>query len=178
MKFERLSIRDLILITPKVFRDKRGYFYENFCTNKFESFSGEKIKFIQENTSFSKKGVLRGMHFQIPPKAQDKLIRVTKGKIFDVALDLRKRSKTFGRYASVILSEKNKKLLWIPKGFAHGYMSLSENTEISYLLTQKYSPKHEKGVHWNDPFFNIKWPKIGNIITSLKDSEFDIIKGK
>ena len=168
MKVTLLKISDLKLIEPDVFEDERGFFYESFNQKKFNEAIGQEIIFVQDNHSKSKKGVLRGLHYQEDPFMQDKLVRVIQGKIFDIAVDIRRDSDTFGKWVSQVLSSKNKYQLWIPKGFAHGFVSLTENAEVIYKTTNYYSPKHEKVIKFNDERFKICWPKI--------DHKFNISK--
>ncbi|MCX7760072.1 MAG: dTDP-4-dehydrorhamnose 3,5-epimerase [Hydrogenothermaceae bacterium] len=168
---EKLEIPDVLLIKPKVFRDERGFFLEAYKKSDFEKF-GINLDFIQDNHSGSVKGVLRGLHYQKNPKAQGKLVRCIKGKIFDVAVDIRKNSKTFGKWVAVELSEENNYMLWIPPGFAHGFLTLSDFAEIIYKVSSsEYSPQHDAGIIYNDPDINIKWPfeGISEIILSEKD---------
>ncbi len=155
--FKKLYIPDLILIEPKVFNDGRGFFAELYKSTDFKT-AGIKKPFVQVNHSKSEKGVLRGLHYQIPPKAQAKLITVVQGEIFDVAVDIRKRSKTFGKWVSVKLDAKSKNMLYVPEGFAHGFCVTSKMAEVIYFCTEIYSPKHERGIIWNDSDLNIKWP--------------------
>jgi len=171
MKVTTFKIPDLLLIEPKVFGDDRGFFFESFNQDLFEGAIKRKINFVQDNHSKSSKGVLRGLHFQTAPKAQGKLVRVIHGEVFDVAVDLRKSSPTLGQWAGVILSDHNKKQLWIPEGFAHGFLTLSDTAEFLYKTTEFYSPNHERSILWNDPTLNIEWPKINNPILKSKDSE-------
>lgn len=174
-----LNIKELLILEPEVYNDKRGYFYESYNKRNFEKILKKKINFVQDNESSSKKGVLRGLHYQRTPFSQGKLIKVTKGKIFDVAVDLRKNSKSFGKYFSVILSEKNKKQLWIPKGFAHGFLSLSNDNVIQYKTTNYYSPKHEITIRWDDEKINVKWPiQYKKVIISKKDKNTSISLSK
>jgi len=169
MKVTPLSIPDVLLIEPQVFGDDRGFFYESFNQNKFEEAMGKKINFVQDNHSKSVKGVLRGLHYQLPPKAQGKLVRAIQGEVFDVAVDLRKSSPTFGKWVGEMLSADNKKQLWIPEGFAHGFLTLSDSAEFLYKTTNYYSQEHERVIIWNDKKIKIKWPN-SNIIPSHKDS--------
>jgi dTDP-4-dehydrorhamnose 3,5-epimerase len=171
--FKILKIPEVILIQPKFFLDKRGFFMETYKQSLFVEF-GIKEKFVQENHSRSKKSVLRGLHYQKNPKAQAKLVRCISGKIFDVAVDIRKKSPTYGNWVGVILSEQNKKEIFIPKGFAHGFCVLSEQAEIVYKASNEYSLKHERGIIWNDPKINIKWPTKKPIV-SKKDSKFPLL---
>lgn len=172
--FQTLKIPEIILIEPKVFLDKRGFFMETYKQSLFVKF-GIKERFVQENHSKSKKWVLRGLHYQENPEAQAKLVRCISGKIFDVAVDIRKDSPTYGKWIGVILSEQNKKEVYIPTGFAHGFCVLSEQAEIIYKTSNEYSPKHERGIIWNDPEINIKWP-LKKPIISTKDSKFPFLK--
>tara|TARA_A100001035_G_C27620417_1_gene425158 strand:+ start:56 stop:634 length:579 start_codon:yes stop_codon:yes gene_type:complete len=147
-----------LLIEPKVFLDTRGFFFESWNQSTFDINTNEKIIFSQDNHSCSKKGVLRGLHYQIPPKPQEKLVRCISGEIFDVAVDLRKSSETFGEWISVKLNNSNKLMFWIPVGFAHGFLSLRENSEVIYKASSNYSKELERSIIWNDPTINIKWP--------------------
>ena len=165
--FKRLEIPDLILIEPKVFEDERGFFLEAYKYSDFQAF-GISEHFLQDNHSRSTKGVLRGLHYQNPPKAQGKLIRVIAGEIFDVAVDIRKGSPTYGKWVGLILSAQNKKMLYVPPGFAHGFCVLSDVAEVLYKTTEEYSPKYEAGILWNDPDIGITWP-IKDPILSEKD---------
>tara|TARA_B100000900_G_C20492222_1_gene680075 strand:+ start:61 stop:639 length:579 start_codon:yes stop_codon:yes gene_type:complete len=147
-----------LLIKPKIFHDKRGYFFESWNQSVFDNQLGEKIIFSQDNISFSEAAVLRGLHYQIPPITQGKLVRCTAGEIFDVAVDIRESSETFGEWVSVKLNNNNKLMLWIPVGFAHGFLSLKDNSEVSYKANGYYSKEHERSIRWNDKSLNIKWP--------------------
>jgi len=172
MKVTALSIEDVLVIEPKIFKDERGFFFESFNQEKFNNATSLSPLFVQENHSKSSKGVLRGLHFQLAPVAQDKLIRVVQGEVFDVAIDIRKDSPTFGHWVSQILSDNNKKQLWIPKGFAHGFLVLSETADLVYKTTAFYDQNNERCIHWDDPELQIKWPIIGvNPIISSKDSQ-------
>ena len=157
MKATPLSIPDVLLIEPQVFGDDRGFFFESFNQNKFDEAMGKKINFVQDNHSKSLRGVLRGLHYQLPPKAQGKLVRVIQGEVFDVAVDLRQSSPTFGKWVGEILSSENKKQLWIPEGFAHGFVTLSETAEFLYKTTDFYSAEHEQAILWNDKAIGIQW---------------------
>ena len=168
MKVIPLSITDVLLIEPQVFNDNRGFFFESFNQNKFEEAMGKKINFVQDNHSNSFKGVLRGLHYQLPPKAQGKIVRVTQGEVFDVAVDLRKSSPTFGQWVGEILSADNKKQMWIPEGFAHGFLALSDTAEVLYKTTDFYSKEHEQAIRWDDETLSIQWP-IKDISLSAKD---------
>lgn len=174
MKVTPLKIPDIKLIEPDVFEDERGFFYESFNQKKFNKAIGLDITFVQDNHSKSKKGVLRGLHYQEEPYSQAKLVRVISGEVFDVVVDIRKKSPHYGYWLSVNLSAENKKQLWIPKGFAHGFLVLSDSAEILYKTTEYYSPQHEISIHWKNNNYDIKWP-IGNfnILTSEKDKKND-----
>jgi dTDP-4-dehydrorhamnose 3,5-epimerase len=158
MKVTPLNIPDVLLIELQVFGDERGFFFESFNQNKFEEVMGKKINFVQDNHSKSVKGVLRGLHYQLTPKAQGKLVRVIQGEVFDVAVDLRHSSPTFGKWVGEILSGDNKKQLWIPEGFAHGFLTLSDTAEFLYKTTDFYSKDHEQVIMWKDKTININWP--------------------
>jgi dTDP-4-dehydrorhamnose 3,5-epimerase len=158
MKVTPLAIPDVLLIEPQVFGDDRGFFFESFNQNKFEEAVKQKINFVQDNHSKSVKGVLRGLHYQLNPKAQGKLVRVIQGEVFDVAVDLRQSSPTFGKWVGEILSADNKKQMWIPEGFAHGFLTLSDTAEFLYKTTDFYSPEYEQSIVWNDGTIAIKWP--------------------
>jgi len=175
-EFIKTEIPEVIIIKPKIFSDNRGFFMETYKKSDFEK-AGIDTDFIQDNHSKSIKGVLRGLHYQKEPFAQGKLVRCIKGKIFDVAVDIRKNSPTFGKWVGFELSEENRLMLWIPKGFAHGFLTLSEEAEIIYKVSGgEYSPQHDAGIIWNDPDINIKWPQIDNIILSEKDKNLPLLK--
>ena len=173
-RFQKSDISDVIFIEPQLFPDNRGLFFESFKESEFIS-NGIDKKFVQDNFSHSTHKVLRGLHYQKNPKAQAKLVTVLKGKIFDVAVDIRKKSPTFGKWVGVILSEDDHKSIYIPEGFAHGFCVLSECADVLYKVNNEYSPEHEKGVIWNDPIINISWP-IKNPIISNKDNELPTLK--
>ncbi len=156
MKVVTTRITDLLIIEPDVYTDERGYFFESFQKINFRKL-GIDADFVQDNESMSVKGVLRGLHFQVPPFAQGKLVRVVNGSALDVAVDLRKNSKTYGKWESVVLSAENKLMLWIPAGFAHGFLSLEDQTIFQYKCTNYYNKESEKGIIWNDPDLNIDW---------------------
>lgn len=157
MKVVETSIPDVLIIEPKVFGDERGFFYESFNAAAFEAATGLKRQFVQDNHSKSQRGVLRGLHYQIQ-QPQGKLVRVVAGEVFDVAVDLRKSSPSFGRWAGTHLSAQNQRQLWIPEGFAHGFVVLSESAEFLYKTTDYYAPEHERSLLWNDPELGIQWP--------------------
>jgi dTDP-4-dehydrorhamnose 3,5-epimerase len=158
MKATRLEIPEVILFEPTVFGDERGFFYESFNQQTFNQLTGLNVQFVQDNHSKSQKGVLRGLHYQLPPKAQGKLVRVVQGEVFDVAVDIRKNSPTFGQWVSAILSAENKQQLWIPEGFAHGFLTLSETAEFLYKTTDYYAPEMERCIVWDDEELGIDWP--------------------
>ncbi|WP_271810440.1 dTDP-4-dehydrorhamnose 3,5-epimerase [Clostridium beijerinckii] len=168
-KFIETKISGVYVIEPKIFGDNRGYFMETYNRKHFEEI-GLNMNFVQDNESRSTKGVLRGLHFQ-KRHSQGKLIRVSKGEVFDVAVDLRNGSKTYGKWEGIILSEENKKLFYIPEGFAHGFLVLSDEAIFNYKCTDFYAPEYEEGIEWNDPNINIEWPldKVNNVILSEKD---------
>lgn len=157
MKFTRTKIPDVIIIEPKVHGDSRGYFVETFRQGKLEEFLGYKISFCQDNESKSSKGVLRGLHYQLYPAAQTKLVRVIQGRVLDVAVDIRKNSPTFGQHVAVELSGENKRQLLVPRGFAHGFVVLEDDTIFAYKVDNYYSPENDRGIAFNDPFLNIDW---------------------
>ena len=170
MKATRLAIPDLILLEPKVFGDARGFFLESYNRRIFQDATGLDPLFIQDNHSKSAKNVLRGLHYQIK-QAQGKLVRVTSGAVFDVAVDIRKSSPTFGKWAGEILSAENKRQLWIPAGFAHGFLVLADDTEFLYKTTDYYAPEHERCIAWDDPAIGITWPMEGAPVLSAKDRQ-------
>lgn len=173
-EFKRLEIPDVILITSKAFSDERGFFMESYKESEFKA-NGINFEFKQDNHSKSSKKVLRGLHYQLEPYAQGKLVRVITGKIFDVAVDIRRGSPTFGKWVSAELSEDNKKMLWIPPGFAHGFLALEDNTNVLYKSTNEYSKESERGILWNDPEIGIKWP-LDNPLLSDKDKKHPVLK--
>ena len=173
-EFVKTKIPEIILIKPKIFGDERGFFMETYRREDFEN-AGIKGEFIQDNHSKSKYGVLRGLHFQKNPYAQAKIVRCIRGVIFDVAVDLRKDSVTFGKWIGIILSEFNKYQLYVPRGFAHGFCVLSEEAEVVYKVDNKYAPDHEAGMIWNDKDIGIEWP-ISEPILSEKDTKWPTLK--
>jgi dTDP-4-dehydrorhamnose 3,5-epimerase len=170
MKITTLKIPDIKLIEPEIYEDDRGYFFESFNQQEFNEAIGTEISFVQDNQSKSKKGVLRGLHYQKEPYAQGKLVRVLSGEVFDVAVDIREGSETYGRWIGEILSDQNKKQLWIPKGFAHGFLALKEETVFSYKVNNYYNSEHEVSINPFSKSFSITWPKI-NIFMSKKDRD-------
>lgn len=174
--FQKTEIEGVFIIEPKVFGDSRGYFMETYNYNDFAA-AGLDMNFVQDNQSKSNKGVLRGLHLQ-KTKPQGKLVRVIKGEVYDVAVDLRKSSPTYGKYVGVILSEENKKQFYVPEGFAHGFVVLSEEAEFTYKCTDFYDPSDEGGLLWNDPDINIAWPldNIEEVLLSEKDKKWDLLR--
>jgi len=166
--FTKTNLGGLIIIEPSVFADDRGFFMETYSKKVFAE-NGIDVEFVQDNHSRSTKGVFRGLHFQKPPFAQDKLVRCTRGEVLDVVVDIRKDSPTFGQSESVLISEDNKKIVFIPKGFAHGFLVLSDFAEFQYKCSNFYNKESESGILWNDPELKIDWPQIENIILSEKD---------
>ena len=169
MIVEKTFIEGLLILKPKVFEDARGYFFESFNQRLLEEV-GVKENFVQDNQSLSQKGVLRGMHFQKEPYAQGKLVRVIKGAVLDVVIDIRKDSSTYGKYFSIELTEQNKSMFWIPIGFAHGFLTLTDNTIFHYKCNNYYNKESEGSIAWNDKDIDINW-KIENPILSVKDNE-------
>jgi len=165
----RLAIPEVVLFTPKVFGDDRGFFYESFNARLFAEITGIERHFVQDNHSKSQKGVLRGLHYQLSPMAQGKLVRVVSGEVFDVAVDIRKNSATFGQWVGAILSADNKQQLWIPEGFAHGFVTLTDGVEFLYKTTNYYAPEYDRCIAWNDSDIGIDWPIADAPILSAKD---------
>ncbi|MQU21987.1 dTDP-4-dehydrorhamnose 3,5-epimerase [Pseudomonas helleri] len=170
MKATPLDIKDIIVFEPNIFGDDRGFFFESFNQKFFEEVVGRPVQFVQDNHSRSVKGVLRGLHYQIQ-QSQGKLVRVTQGEVFDVAVDLRKSSTTFGKWVGVHLSAENKKQLWIPEGFAHGFVVLSESAEFLYKTTDYWTPEHERSLAWDDATVAINWPLAEPTALSAKDKK-------
>ena len=170
MLVEQTSLKGVLVFTPRLFSDDRGSFFESFNHQKFEESVGQTVNFVQDNESISHQHVLRGLHFQRPPMAQGKLVRVVQGSVIDLAIDLRKQSSTYGKHIKVLLSGSNKKQVWIPPGFAHGFLSLEPETIFSYKCTNYYAPETEATLQWNDPQLAIDWD-IKNPIISMKDQD-------
>ena len=170
MKATPLAIPDVILLEPRVFGDERGFFFESFNQATFEAAIGRRVDFVQDNHSRSAKNVLRGLHYQIR-QPQGKLVRVVQGEVFDVAVDVRKCSPTFGQWVGEMLSAENKRQLWVPAGFAHGFVVLSETAEFLYKTTDYYAPEHERCIAWDDPAIGIQWPLDGKPALSAKDQQ-------
>jgi dTDP-4-dehydrorhamnose 3,5-epimerase len=169
MKAVPLAIPEVILFIPRVFGDERGFFFESFNVREFTSTTGLNPDFVQDNHSKSQKGVLRGLHYQLPPHAQGKFVRVVHGEVYDVAVDIRKSSPNFGKWVGTLLSAENKHQLWIPPGFAHGFVTLSDSAEFLYKTTSLYAPESERCIKWDDPDIAIEWPCDGELCLSGKD---------
>ena len=174
MKATPLAIADVILFEPQVFSDDRGFFYESFNHGQFAVAVGRHVNFVQDNHSRSVKNVLRGLHYQIE-QAQGKLVRVVQGEVFDVAVDIRKSSPTFGQWVGEILSADNKRQMWVPEGFAHGFVVLSNTAEVLYKTTDYYAPQFERSIVWNDPAIGIQWPIQREPFLSAKDKQAHLI---
>jgi dTDP-4-dehydrorhamnose 3,5-epimerase len=174
--FTKAPIEGLVIIEPRAFPDERGFFMESYKQSDFEK-AGILGPFVQDNHSRSKRGVLRGLHFQRPPYAQGKLVRVSRGRAWDVAVDLRKGSPTFGKYFALELSESNRLMFWIPAGFAHGFLALEDDTELQYKCTAEYNAASDGGLRWNDPDIAIAWPDIGiPPLVSAKDAALPLLR--
>lgn len=172
MQATPLAIPDVILFTPRVFGDERGFFFESYNQRAFREATGLTLDFVQDNHSRSARGVLRGLHYQVEPRAQGKLVRVVQGAVFDVAVDIRPDSPTFGRWVGEELSAENKRQMWIPPGCAHGFLTLTESAEFLYKTTDFYSPEHERCITWDDPDLAIAWPLGGmQPVLSAKDNQ-------
>ncbi len=165
-----LAIPEVLLLEPRVFGDARGFFYESFNQHVFDEAVGHAVSFVQDNHSRSSRHVLRGLHYQLAPKAQGKLVRVVAGEVFDVAVDIRPESPTFGQWVGEILSAENKRQLWVPPRFAHGFITLSEHAEFLYKTTDYYAPELERSIRWNDPRIAIDWPFSGEPTLAAKDA--------
>ena len=170
MKVTPLAIPDVLRIEPKVFGDARGFFFESFNRQSFKQATGLEVDFVQDNHSRSVRHVLRGLHYQLPPRAQGKLVRIVVGEVFDVAVDIRPESATFGTWVGETLSAENKRQLWIPPGFAHGFLVLSEVAEFLYKTTDYWAPELERCIRWDDPQLNIRWPLSAAPQVSAKDA--------
>jgi dTDP-4-dehydrorhamnose 3,5-epimerase len=169
MAYEKLALSEVVLFTPKVFGDERGFFFESFSEREFVEATGLDYRFVQDNHSRSVKGVLRGLHYQTPPHAQGKLVRVVQGAVFDVAVDIRKSSPNFGKWVGLMLSADNKQQLWIPPGFAHGFVTLTDTAEFLYKTTEFYAPQSERCISWNDPNIGVDWHYADEPLLSAKD---------
>jgi len=169
MAYEKISLPEVVLFTPRVFGDERGFFFESFNEREFIDATGLDCRFVQDNHSKSVKGVLRGLHYQLPPHPQGKLVRVVQGAVFDVAVDIRKSSPNFGKWVGATLSADNKQQLWIPPGFAHGFVTLTDTAEFLYKTTDFYAPQCERSIAWNDPSIGIDWHYDAEPQLSAKD---------
>lgn len=176
MKVTPLNIPEVILFEPKLFGDDRGFFFESFSQRLFDEAVGYPVTFVQDNHSKSARGVLRGLHYQLPPFPQGKLVRVVQGEVFDVAVDVREGSATFGQWSAAILSAENKRQLWVPEGFAHGFITLSDTAEFLYKTTDYYAPPCERAIIWNDPDLGIDWPLVGEPVLSEKDKQAPLFR--
>ncbi|MFZ6749292.1 dTDP-4-dehydrorhamnose 3,5-epimerase [Undibacterium sp. Ren11W] len=170
MNIVNTAIADVLIIEPKVFGDERGFFFESFNQRRFNELTGTNLQFVQDNHSRSAKNVLRGLHYQIQ-QPQGKLVRVVQGSVYDVAVDIRRSSATFGQHVGVELSAENKRMLWVPPGFAHGFVVLSDTAEFLYKTTDYWAPEFERSIAWNDPAINILWPIQGEPSLSVKDQQ-------
>jgi dTDP-4-dehydrorhamnose 3,5-epimerase len=170
MKVTPTVIPDVLAIEPKVFGDERGFFFESYNQQAFDAAVGRRVTFVQDNHSRSARGVLRGLHYQLAPRAQGKLVRVTKGSVFDVAVDIRPQSATYGRWVGVELSETNRRQLWIPPGLAHGFLVLSEAADFLYKASEYYAPELERSLRWDDPTLKIDWP-LGGMAPTLSSKD-------
>lgn len=177
MKALPTAIPEVMVIEPKVFGDARGFFYESFNQAAFNAATGTAFEFVQDNHSRSSKGVLRGLHYQLPPHAQGKLVRVVRGAVWDVAVDIRQNSATFGQWVGQELTEDNHKQFWIPPGFAHGFVVLSDSADFLYKTTNYYAPQSDRGLLWNDPDIGIAWPDLGmEFLLSDKDQKQPLLR--
>lgn len=178
MNVIKTAIPDVLIFEPKVFGDERGFFFESFNHKLFEEAVGYPVSFVQDNHSKSSKGVLRGLHYQLSPHAQGKLVRCVAGEVFDVAVDIRKSSTTFGHWVGVHLSGENKRQLWIPEGFAHGFVTLSETAEFLYKTTNYYHPESDRSLFWKDPDLSIDWPLDEPILSKKDENAFSFHKAE
>ncbi len=177
MEYIEQSVKGVFVIEPKVFGDSRGYFYESFKQAEFDEHIGHHVEFVQENQSKSSKGVLRGLHYQKGDASQAKLVRVVKGAVLDVAVDIRKASPTFGKYVAVELSEENNRQLYIPRGFAHGFLVLTDEAVFTYKVDNVYAPHADAGIMYNDPQVGVEWPKLDcEFLLSEKDTKHPLLK--
>lgn len=177
MNVTATDLPEVLLLEPKVFGDSRGWFFESFNERRFAELVGKDVHFVQDNHSLSARGVLRGIHFQTEEMAQGKLVRVTRGEVFDVAVDLRLGSPDFGLWTSAVLSAENKRQLWVPRGFGHAFLVTSEFAEVQYKVDEYWSPEHERSLRWDDPDLAIQWPEAGSLSLSEKDSAAHGLQG-
>lgn len=165
MAWTETELKDVWTFEPRLFSDSRGFFFESFRQDAFNTINGKEVIFVQDNESYSSKGVVRGLHFQAPPSAQGKLVRVVQGSVMDVAVDIRKDSPNYGKHVAVLLSAENKKQLWIPEGFAHGFIALEDDTIFQYKCTNYYDPTTEGCLVYDDPTLNIQWPEMNHLVS-------------
>lgn len=178
MRAKPTTIPDVIVLEPNVFGDERGFFYESYNQKAFREATGLDVQFVQDNHSKSAKNVLRGLHYQLSPKAQGKLVRVAQGEVFDVAVDIREGSQTFGLWVGEVLSAENKKQMWIPPGFAHGFLTLSETAVFLYKTTEYYAPELERCIRWDDPTICIRWPLDESPLLAVKDQNASFLESR
>jgi len=171
MHYNSLAIPEVLVFEPQVYEDERGFFFESFHHQTFSQAVGHTYAFVQDNHSRSVKGVLRGLHYQLPPKAQGKLVRVVVGSVFDVAVDIRRSSPSYGKWVGVELSAQNKKQLWIPPGFAHGFLTLSDQAEVVYKTTEYYAPETDRSLRWDDPSIAIQWPLTPSLVPLVSEKD-------
>lgn len=176
MNIIKTDIPEVLIFEPRVFGDARGFFFESFSNKIFNEAVGRSVEFVQDNHSQSQKGVLRGLHYQLDPHAQGKLVRCVEGEVFDVAVDIRRSSPTFGKWVGAVLSADNKRQLWIPEGFAHGFLALTDTVQFVYKTTNYYAPQSERSILWDDPDIGIDWPEINEDKLSLSDKDLAAVK--
>lgn len=176
MNIIKTDIPEVLIFEPRVFGDARGFFFESFSNKIFNEAVGRSVEFVQDNHSQSQKGVLRGLHYQLDPHAQGKLVRCVEGEVFDVAVDIRRSSPTFGKWVGAVLSADNKRQLWIPEGFAHGFLALTDTVQFVYKATNYYAPQSERSILWDDPDIGIDWPEINEDKLSLSDKDLAAVK--
>jgi dTDP-4-dehydrorhamnose 3,5-epimerase len=169
VQIEATSLPGVRLVAPRVLTDARGFFFESWNAAQFDQAVGTNVSFVQDNHSSSARSVLRGLHYQLDPKPQGKLVRVIKGEIFDVAVDIRRSSQSFGQWAAFVITAENKRQLWVPPGFAHGFLALTDDTQVLYKVTEYFEPKYDRSIRWNDPDIGIEWPLEIEPILSAKD---------
>lgn len=169
MQVDTTALDGVLILVPRVFEDDRGYFMESWNQSTFDDIVGNTVQFVQDNQSVSRRGVLRGLHYQLPPHAQGKLVRCTRGAVWDVAVDVRRSSPTFGQWIGQELSHESQRQMWIPPGFAHGFVALADEVTVQYKTTDYYEPRAERTIKWNDPRLDISWPELGDVTVSEKD---------
>jgi dTDP-4-dehydrorhamnose 3,5-epimerase len=176
MEKTELGLAGLLVLEPEVHRDERGFFVELFNLRRFEELTGLDVTFVQDNLSQSSQHVLRGLHYQLPPRAQGKLVSVVRGEVFDVAVDVRHSSPSFGQWVGITLSERNRRQFWIPSGFAHGFIALTEHADVFYKVTDYFSSEHDRSLRWDDPEIGIEWPLDDEPILSVKDASAPFLR--